>query len=267
MIYAMHGVVRHRRDDLFEQRNLVDCDEFESYLRDRPPFVDLHSAMQGVGDALTIDDATVAAADAARLAISHGQKVTVFINGSNVEHQYPYCFAVVNRLLDHAQVQTIRLQGKEHPVATFLQKKQFRRLIKQEYRHLKIQAQELAFTELLATHLRVEHGPVSDQYRVLTRDDLWDLIALGVEVGNHGWNHVDPQHLSVGEFKHQVSRNRLWIRDSLGVDSPFYAVPFGDTLPPPVYDDLLFERCFLLTESAPPLKGRDELINRRDLTL
>jgi peptidoglycan/xylan/chitin deacetylase (PgdA/CDA1 family) len=266
MIYAMHGVARSRRADSFEHRGLLETELFESYLAAREPFVDLHCALRGGGDALTIDDATMAAADAALSALKYGHQVTLFVNGFNVKYQHPYCFSVVNLLLDHTQVKSVEIEGEHYEVETFEQRRQFRQQIKQAFRHFKDHKQESVFIENLATGLRVEIDRGAEA-RVLTQDDLLKLTSRGVKLGNHGWTHTDPQQLSVDEFEHQVSNNRHWLQDTLAVDSPFYAVPFGETVPPVVNRENLFEYCFLLRDTSKPLTRSKELVNRTNLVL
>src|SRR5438045_1839574 len=111
-IYTMHGVVRDLCVNCFVHRNMLDELQFVDYLnRRRSAFVGVEDALRGVGDALTIDDSTEAAARAAYLAREYGHQVTLFINPYNVENCSPYFFSVLNVALDLCCISQLTING------------------------------------------------------------------------------------------------------------------------------------------------------------
>lgn len=267
MIYAMHGIVQDRKPNLFGHRIFLDYDTFESYLSSRTRFVDLQAALAGKGDALTIDDATSAAADAARLAISKGHQVTLFVNGFNVKNEYPYCFAQVNRLLDQTQVRSVMFRGAKYAVTTFEEKRVFRKHLKRTYRYLKSYKEESTFIDELARSLAVAQSTfLSNDPLTLSQVSLEELCNLGVDLGNHGWHHVDPKYLQPDAFHHHFFDNYKWLKNAFEVDSRVYAVPYGETVPPYI-DQQAIEACLLLTDNPPQLPCNVLLTNRIHLQL
>src|SRR5215208_1735542 len=99
-ILAMHGVVEGMSTARFCHRNLLDRSEFVHHLTERPPYLSIAAALAGEGRAITIDDATFAAADAALLAREFGHSVMIFINPYNVLTGTVYFFGILNVLLD-----------------------------------------------------------------------------------------------------------------------------------------------------------------------
>ena len=100
-VFVTHGVVRDRNSGLFCHRPFHDWEKLNQHLASRPEkYVSLADALKGCGDALTIDDATEAAKEAAQLAIGHGHAITLFVNPAQVEAGRPYFFHQLNFLLD-----------------------------------------------------------------------------------------------------------------------------------------------------------------------
>lgn len=267
MIYAIHGVTYSWMPYLFEQRILLDSQAFASYLSTRSRFGSLSEAVRGVGDALTIDDSTRAAGEAARLALRYGHEVTMFINGFNIEFQRSYCFSIVNWLLDHTPAKSVQLNGTNYPLGTFAEKCHFRRQIKEIYRYFQDPKETSYFAERLASSLDIEIGPLSNDAAVLSREEMADLFSRGVGIGNHGWGHIDPKHLSVHEFEDHIMQNKEWIRNMLGVSSAFYAVPFGEGVPRISFSEGLFDHCFLLNDKLPACRLSKRVYNRTDLVV
>src|SRR5436305_10912577 len=109
----IHGVVRSVDLERFGHRNLLDAERFRRFLEMRTPkFVDLDEALAGSGAALTIDDSTTAAADAAELCRASGHAVTLFVNGRNIARQQSYWFALLNAVVDGCTHESIHLEGE-----------------------------------------------------------------------------------------------------------------------------------------------------------
>ncbi|MGP8231674.1 MAG: hypothetical protein ACLQL2_03285 [Methylovirgula sp.] len=73
-IYALHGVIDHVDTKLFSHRNMTAAGRVQAWLDTQHKLVPLADALAGKGDALTIDDATVASAQAAMLARQRGHR-------------------------------------------------------------------------------------------------------------------------------------------------------------------------------------------------
>src|SRR5437016_674086 len=99
-VYALHGSAPAASPDLFVYRNICDRERLSRWLSALPPLVPLCDALAGRGSALTIDDATYAAADSALLARELGHEATLFVNPSNIAERTNYSWLVINALLD-----------------------------------------------------------------------------------------------------------------------------------------------------------------------
>ena len=102
-IYALHGVIDRVDGKLFSHRNMTPADRVRARLDTGQKMVPLADALAGKGDALTIDDATVASAQAALLARQLGHAVTLFVNPWQVADGRAYAFAALHWLLDETR--------------------------------------------------------------------------------------------------------------------------------------------------------------------
>ncbi|HEY6138624.1 MAG TPA: polysaccharide deacetylase family protein [Thermoanaerobaculia bacterium] len=262
-IDATHGVVANADAGSLVHRQLLDAERFAAFLQARPRYVSVRDALAGKGDALTIDDATAAAADAARLARRYGHEVTLFVNGYNVESGAPYFFSRLAHALDTAKAERIRFAGTDYPLTSHPAKLRFRRAVKETLARI---GSEDARQELVAEIVRLAAGEttISPPLRALTLDELRELLDLGVELHNHGWTHVRVGALPPDEHAADIARGREWLRRSLGCDSDIFAVPNGDGLPPwpssPHYSIwLLLEDRWGYGEIAPAVYNRRTL--------
>jgi peptidoglycan/xylan/chitin deacetylase (PgdA/CDA1 family) len=230
-ILAMHGVATRVARRRLTDRALTSEDVFVQFLRSAPPCVPLARALAGDGSALTIDDATLGSARAARLALRYGHHVTLFVNPCLVESGAPYPLALLSLLLDRLRGNVVQLDGQTCPVVTVGERNTLRRRIKDRLFALKDETARLALVTRLASQWGVGNLRLPKHLRTLSRMDLASLRDAGAELQNHGWSHAHHAHLSDEESAREVRDGRAWLQRELNVDAPYFAVPFGDVLP------------------------------------
>lgn len=259
-----HGVIAGRNPAMFTHRNLIDTAKFEQFLAEHARYVSIADALAGKGDALTLDDSTATAAEAARLARKHGHEVTLFVNGHNIVANEPYFFSRLALALDTATNERVVFEGSEHDVTPGPARARFRKMLKTRIAKLGTEEERQLFVNELAALLGSNIDDLPEHLRPLTRDELVELRDLGVEIHNHGWTHVRIGALDADAHAADIARGREWLRDELGVDAHLFAVPNGDALPlwrsSPHYSMWL-----LLDDAWPCGEVGPGVINRRTL--
>ena len=215
----------------FLHRNLLPAAALEAYLAGAAPFVTIAEALAGRGNALTIDDATRAGADAALMARAAGHEVTLFVNPGQVESGAPYHFLLLNALLDQVTGASVEFERTNYPIGTTSEHQALRRVIKDRLRSLTSEEARRELVQQLAQSWRAGPRDVGAPFATLSREALSGLLAAGVELQNHGWSHAFHPALSPPESAVEVSRGREWLRQEFGVDARWFAAPFGDSLP------------------------------------
>jgi peptidoglycan/xylan/chitin deacetylase (PgdA/CDA1 family) len=99
----------------------------------------------------------------------------------------------------------------------------------------------------------------------LTRAELRPLLDAGVDLQNHGWSHSHHANLTPTESAREVREGREWFRRELGIDTPWFAVPFGDSRPHDIGVDC--EVWLALNDAWPAGWLSPSVFNRRALTL
>jgi hypothetical protein len=261
-IFALHGIIDRVDAKVFCHRTLTATDRVRAHLATRQKLVPLAEALAGKGDALTIDDATVASAQAALLARQLGHAVTLFVNPWQIEDGRAYAFAALHWLLDRTDMRQVTWRGKSWRLATFHQKDRFRAEMKRLLRlHDHPQENHLLIEELRQA-LGVAELEIPDYLHSLTLEQLGTLRDAGVDIQNHYWTHLDPTAHTPARFASEWLRAQNWLAEKLGVASQFFASPFGDYVPQP---DFLAERkitCLLLSHSHPGGWLRPWVVNR-----
>lgn len=266
-IYAMHGSVATNSGCSFVDRNMISSAAFEEFLKARSsPFVDLDTALAGEGDALTIDDATQAAADAAYIARKHGHHVTVFVNPENIVEQVPYSFLQLNVLLDRATSKTVTFQQQSHELVSFVHKKRFRNVVKERLRYSRSLTEDEILIAGLREALHVSERPMPTQFAPMSIAQLCALHDAGVRIENHGWSHRDLTALTWPVMLLQIRQAAEWLNKTCGRWPRFFAVPFGECLPVPSCD-LFWDVWFSLTRTLPFGWIGPKLVNRVPLML
>ena len=53
------------------------------------------------------------------------------------------------------------------------------------------------------------------------------MIADGHLLGHHSWSHSEPRKTSASQLLSEVRRTRAWLRQEMGIDSPWFRPPHG----------------------------------------
>lgn len=222
----MHGIVKHPQSELFIHKNMDDWDGFVRHLTEKvTPYVSLEDALAGKGDALTIDDATSAAADAARLARSMGHEVTLFVNPWHVEHNKIYMTVLLNVLFDRIVWERLLFRGTRHFVVSFEQKKIFRGQMREML--CALASPEKAIAEIVACASENEiRLVVPDHLKTISIADILALKDAGIRIQNHGWFHEHHDSLTAEQKKENVEKGSDWLQ-VLGISGSHYAIPYG----------------------------------------
>jgi|GEM_PF-873716 len=228
--YVAHGVVEGRQGRKFVHRNYLDRWHFDVFLATRPRF-GLWKAGDDA-DVLTVDDATRAGADACRIARKYGHDVTFFINPGLVEAREPYFFALLDPLLDASTGRTIVYERTAYSLADWASARAFRRAVKRQIVFETDASVVRARILELSRQLNADVPETPPHLATISQSDVEELADRGVRIESHGWTHVDPARMTPEQFTEHMERSRLWLREKLGKDSRWYAVPFGESAPP-----------------------------------
>jgi hypothetical protein len=219
-IYVTHGIVEQRSAAAFADRNMLDVEAFAQHLLYRASrYVPLEQAQRGLGDALTVDDSTVAAADACRVARDLKHDVTFFINPANIVEERTYFFARLDAALDRSEA-----AGAVHS-----ELRAFRRTVKARLLAQATDADLERIVDAALAELCVPAPDVPGSLCTISVEVVRDLADRGVSIANHGWSHVDPANLTGAEFQTHITRATEWIAEIAGRVPTAYGVPFGET--------------------------------------
>jgi hypothetical protein len=224
---------------MFQYRNLLEAQQFCAFLRSAPKFVPLADALQGRGRALTIDDATVASARAAKLARDFGHSVTLFINPWNIVARQPYWSSRLNTLLDSVETPKFLLDGRVYDLTTFEGKSEFRAHVKILMRRHRNPEDNIALIDRIEEELGVKGHDIPYHDHCLDMEDVRELHGIGVDIQNHGWTHLDPLASNLAQFTDQFHKARSWFKDKLTIDTRFFCpsvrrIPAAQKLSAPI---------------------------------
>ena len=267
-VFAMHGVVKAVNENWLSHRNFLEKEKFEHHLQTRAAlYVGLNSALEDGGDALTIDDATYAAYDAAVLASKYGHHVTLFVNPHNVITQSPYFFALLCIILDRAKIEAVTFRDHRFKINDYADKFALRQRVKGELLTLALEEDRHKLVQELAHALSIRDWSLPKFFQTLNEEDLLELSELGVQIGNHGWTHVSVDALSPAGALEEISKAGRWIEENFATDSGVFAVPFGTSKPTfPIGKE--FCARWLLNDNTLPLGYvGDGIYNRETLKL
>ena len=224
MIFLSHGVLLGRDLDRISHALMLDEDAYRIHLQ-RMKYVPLADALAGKGDALTFDDASHAAIRGALIAREHGHPVTLFVNGWHVEARAPYFPYQLSAILDYTRKDRCFLLGRNWNLTTLAEKRTLRQELKRVYMKVENWDQIVALVRTVSEELGVPK--MEDGLRTVERKDLLDAAAIGVDLQNHGWTHLNPQLYSLSQLDHDIQRNRHWLHQLTGREASVYAPPFG----------------------------------------
>lgn len=254
MIYASHGVVDNFCSKKFCHRNLLDLEKLENHLKSKKEkYVSLEKAIAGKGDAFTIDDATHASFEAAKLLKKYDHSVTLFVNPYYIEHKVNYWFAILNYLLDTTSFENVLFDNILFPIVSLNEKQIFRKKLKQKIAELPTETERHSILSGLFK-LNLDDIVLPKHLNTITEEDLLKLQGLGVDLQNHGWTHRELKNASEAEKAQEIFLGKNWLQNKLKINACFYAVPFGSALPKQktvneVMKDYNFSHWFLLENS------------------
>lgn len=267
MIYVMHGAIRERSEDLLTHKSFLDADQFGRYLANRPPFVSVAEAIKGKGDALTIDDATAAAHDAALQARDHGHEVALFVNSAA---SVAYLNTLTALLEAASAPQLERLYDAYLPPATGERPHSppaLRHVLKETLTRLADDDTRTARLQRIAAEAGMADFAVPAHLRPLSDEQLKRLMARGVRLENHGASHVDYAIFDGDDMRAQVVSCKGWLLSEFGQQSEYFAVPFGNVLPRFKLTAETASLWFLQNRALWPGALGEKIYNRDDLVV
>src|SRR5258705_2520092 len=233
MIYAMHGAVNDYVKDQFVYRNMVNDKAFVRWLQTLPaPLVSLTEALTLGGDALTIDDGTCAAAYAVEIALAQGHRATIFVNPYHTMSGDHYFFSRLNAALDYCKLDLVEWRSQVYDLRQSAGRRKLRAAVKVEWRSLPSEPLRKEFMKNCLNLISQDLIDPPQHLRTLDLKMLIRLKELGADIENHGWTHGEYSALQPIEILQEVRTGADWIDDNVGKRPKFFAVPFGETLPP-----------------------------------
>ena len=266
MIFVAHGVVDAADESGYLGRYMLDRARFQSHLRARVnPFVGLEAAARDNGDALTVDDATVAAAEMAMSARELGHEITLFVNPGQIVSADTYWFHQLTLLVDGLGSR-VEFNDEEFDCRTIAEKVRLRRALKRHLLPIRGESERLTALSEIKMTLQAQPTKLPDHLRTLTVLELEALSAAGVRLANHGWHHPHYDYLSSDERLVQIRKGHDWLEDfQSGSGEGVFACPFGDHAPE--RDLVEFTGLWLSADNRAPLGFSGGVYNRQEIRL
>jgi Polysaccharide deacetylase len=262
-VHTFHGVLASWDGTRLVDRLYVPRDVFASSIElSAKKYVGMQSC--GPDDAaLTVDDSTIAGAEACLIARQFGHEVTLFLNPHQIITQTPYFFTILNLAIDSLAARAHR----SDPNVTWRSPKlrELRSQTRSRLMHLSGAALESELRQFLSVW-DLEMPNIPEEHRPLDMVMLARLVAAGVQIGNHGWSHADISRFSEEGLWDDISQAQQWLRDATGQRVDLYAVPFGLATPPDTVLQRLGGLCLLVDTDRPVGKLSRGLVNRVDIT-
>jgi hypothetical protein len=246
-IYACHGVATKIIAEKFKYLNLLERDNFEKFLLSiNERFVSLEDGLNSLGNSLTIDDSTIASANCALMARDLGHEVTIFINPDYIENSKVYHFVRLNLLLDLMPGCSFNFDGSLYHLNMYNDKLRLRKSVKDKLcRCLDEKEREELLTELFYS-FNIKNLEIPDFLKPINKEHLQVLIDKGVKIENHGWSHIDSLSGNWNRIKENIIKAKSWFKSEFNIETNYFAVPFGNTLPESAPESL-FKIWFLMT--------------------
>lgn len=259
MIFVTHGAISSYSSERMSHALCLPTSRAALCLQlRRKKFVSVAEAFVGMGDALTIDDATYAGLELALLARRYGHAVSWFVNGSHVENRIEYFPFQISSMLDNTRDGKYRFDGETWSLETAIDRRAFRKHIKCLYMRMKKQDEVTDLLERLADSLHTHAKSPERPLRTVGKADLARAVLAGVDLQNHGWSHLNPQTLSEEERAREVKQNDEYLAQFRRDIRPLFAPAFGQQV-------ILSARAhfvLLANRSLPPDYKAGNVINR-----
>jgi Polysaccharide deacetylase len=262
-VHTFHGVLADWDGARLVDQLYVPRDVFTASIERS---VKKYVGVQGCGPddtALTVDDSTIAGAEACLIARQFGHEVTLFLNPHQIITQTPYFFTILNLAIDSLAKRARRSDPNfslRSPRLRDLRSQMRNRLMRLSGAALESELHQF----LSAWDLEMPNVP--QEHRPLDMAMLARLVAAGVQIGNHGWSHADIGSFAEGDLWDDISQAQQWLRDATGQQVDHYAVPFGLATPPDTVLRRLDGLCLLADAGRPLGKLASGVVNRVDIT-
>jgi hypothetical protein len=132
--------------------------------------------------------------------------------------------------------------------------------IKQIYMRARGYQEIEGLVETVADCLAVPLSNIERPLSTVTVSELWEAIAVGVDIQSHGWSHINPCMLSEGERLADVQRNEDYLSQLRTVDTSIFVPPFGQQVS---FPSKKFELMLLADRNVPPNYKRGDTANRQ----
>ena len=266
MIYITHGVVHNWKRERISHGLMLSASVFVLHMRQRTTkYVPLSEALEGKGDALTVDDASYAGLQAVLLARQYGHAVSWFVNGLNVERGLPYFPFQLSWMLDETQKSNCCFDGQHWQLTDENERRALRLRLKHSYLRMRSYEEISALVEMISSSVGVEPSTLEKSLCPVTSQELAVAVAAGVELQNHGWTHLNPQTFSARLLVADIRLNNAYLSCFQKAHLRIYAPPFGRQVAPLASSVaryvLLADRRFF----SDPQNG--SVVNRLDLDL
>lgn len=199
-----------------------------------------HASRVGVATRVTFDDGyrdnLLLAAEVLR---KHRQPATFFISGNAHNHQEPFWWDEIPRLIDKAEGEQLELLVESRRVVIDTRTPAGRDRAKR-YCTKSLRSSTPAVLAAVREHLRSVAPDVRDDCPARLREDEIQQLASDplFEVGGHTSDHAFLSSLSGAEVTHQIESNLDWLEEVTGTRPQTFAYPFGNR---PSINDLVVE--------------------------
>lgn len=228
-VYNLHNVVTPYDERLHTHRNCIDYESFDRFLgANRDRFCRLQTVVRASnGEALTIDDATSGAYDAAMLCEVNKVYVTLFVNPYYIANRQNYYMHYLSCLLDLVSDEHFRYHAYNVDMKNRKHVKMLRNAIKQELLGIAHENDRLKKLEELFGR-KVADVKLPDHLRTMSFEQLQLLNRFKyVDIEYHGWTHTSTLAMSVEDIQTEYQLAKSWFASHLQKDISFFALPFG----------------------------------------
>jgi hypothetical protein len=263
LVHTFHGVLADWNGARLVDRLYVPRDAFLSRLeKSSTKYVKVQNC--GPSErALTVDDSTIAGAEACMIARRFGHEVTLFLNPHQIISQTPYFFTILNLAIDSI----VSRARRSDPSVTLgsARLRELRREARSRLMQLSGASLDAELLRFLA-NWKIEMPEVHREHRPIDMAMLARLVSAGVQIGNHGWSHTDIGCFTEAGLWNDILRAQQWLRTATGQPVELYAVPFGLATPPENVLERLSGLCLLVDPDRPVGELTPTLINRIDIS-
>ena len=265
MIYVTHGTVACHDENRISHALMLPEPLLMRHLESRcEKYVPLAEAIQGKGDAFTVDDASRAGLRAVLLARQYGHAACWFVNGAHLATSMDYFPFLISWMLDETRKHQCVFDGARWDLTDNAGRRRLRLRTKELYMKMKSYAQIRDLLGKLSGCLNTETSALDPSLQTVTAAEVAQAVAAGVELGNHCWTHLNPRNFSPRALAFDLELNGEFLSGFCDFDSRTFAPPYGNpvSLPDGSADFML-----LANKNPMPFHSRCRTINRRELKI